>query len=214
MFTPPGESSATSSAFAGEFDIDIITPFSVAAMEIYTGSIVPPQFTVAPGIGPQTCGAVVIWSKEAERSPRRASPNAASPASQIAGLMENRQVFTAAQVDITARQDSARPVRPAYPDALYDAQVGGSVMVEFIVTMTGAVDPDRISIVSATHPAFVDAVKTALESAVYVPAMRGGYPVHQYLQHEFRFVPDAAPNRRKQEPPSGSRPGGSQAFRR
>lgn len=181
---------------SGEFDIDMITPFSVAAVEVYPGLIVPPQFTVAPGIGPRTCGAIVIWSKTGERAPRRVTPNA-NTASQIANLLDNRQIFTAAQVDITARQDSARPVRPVYPDALFDAQVSGSVMVEFIVTPSGVVDPDKISIVTATHPDFVDAVRAALESAAYAPAMRGGYAVHQLVQHEFQFVPDAGARRRK-----------------
>jgi hypothetical protein len=182
---------------AGEFDINIITPFSVAAVEVYPGLIVPPQFTVAPGIGPRTCGAVVIWSKTGERAPRRVAPNA-NTASQIASLLENRQIFTAAQVDIAARQDSMRPVRPIYPDALFDAQVSGAVTVEFIVTPNGVVDPDRISIVTATHPDFVTAVRLALESATYAPAMRGGYAVHQLVQHEFHFVPDAGARKRKE----------------
>jgi hypothetical protein len=180
---------------AGEFDIDALSPRSIEAFEVYTGSIVPPRFSVSPGIGPRTCGAIDIWSKVGQRRPRRPSPNAVSTASQIAKLVDERQIFTAAQVDITARQDSARPVKPMYPDALYEAQVGGSVMVEFIVTSTGEVDPDRISVVYATHPGFVDSVRRALEDAIYVPAVRGGYPVHQVVQHEFQFMPDT--NRRR-----------------
>ena len=46
--------------------------------------------------------------------------------------------------------------------------------------------------VFATHPGFVDPVRRALEDAMYVPAIRGGYPVHQVVQHEFQFVPDAS----------------------
>lgn len=180
---------------AGEFDIDLITPFSVAAVEVYTGSIVPPRFAVA--LGPRTCGVVVIWSKEGERRVRRPSQVTASAASEIAKLVDGRQIFTAAQVDVTARQDSARPIRPAYPDALYEAHITGAVMVEFIVTASGEVDPDRISIVYATHPGFVDAVRIALEDAVYAPAIRGGFPVYQVVQHEFQFVPDAASRRRR-----------------
>ena len=126
---------------------------------------------------------------------KRPPPNVSS-AAEIAKLVDNRQVFTAAQVDITARQDTAHPVRPMYPDALYDAQVSGSVMVEFIVTTSGEVDPDRISIVYATHPGFVEPVRRALEEARYMPAIRGGYPVFQYVQHEFQFVPDASRRRR------------------
>jgi hypothetical protein len=175
---------------AGEFDIDNLSPRSIEAFEVYTGSIVPPRFSVPPGIGPRTCGAVVLWSKEGQRRIRRPAPNGTSTASQIAKLVDDRQIFTAAQVDVTARQDSTKPIKPQYPDALYDAQVGGSVMVEFIVTATGEIDTDRISVVYATHPGFVDSVRRALEDAVYVPALRGGYPVHQVVQHEFQFVAD------------------------
>ena len=87
-------------------------------------------------------------------------------------------------------------MRPGYPDDLYDAQLGGSVMVEFIVTASGEVDPDRISVVFATHPGFVEPVRLALETAKYIPALRGNYPVHQYVQHEFHFVPDTTRRRR------------------
>lgn len=173
---------------AGEFDIDMVSARSIAAVEIYTGAIVPPQF-VTPLSRP--CGAIVIWSKEAPPLKRRPAPNVISSASEIARMVDNRQIFTAAQVDVTARQDSLRPVRPKYPDALFDAQITGSVMVEFIVTASGEVDVDRISIVNATHPDFVESVKLALEEARYAPAVRGGFAVHQLVQHEFQFVPDA-----------------------
>jgi TonB family protein len=181
---------------SGEFDIDAITPFSIEAFEVYTGSIVPPRFSVAPGIGPRTCGVVVIWSKEGQRRPKKPAANAKSLASEIAKLVDDRQIFTAAQVDISARQDSTRPVRPIYPDALYEAQIAGTVMVEFIVTASGEVDSERISVVFATHPALVESVKRALEDAVYVPGIRGGYPVHQVVLHEFKFVPDSSRRRR------------------
>lgn len=181
---------------AGEFDIDALSPRSIEAFEVYTGSIVPPRFAVAPGIGPRTCGVIVIWSREGQRAVKRPAPNSTSTAAQIARLVDERQIFTAAQVDITAKQDSTRPVKPTYPDALYDAQISGSVLVEFIVTESGEVDPDRISVVFATHPGFVDPVREALQSAVYVPAIRGGFPVHQVVQHEFVFIPDSSRRRK------------------
>jgi hypothetical protein len=181
---------------AGEFDIDALSPRSIAAFEVYTSQIIPPRFALAPGFGRRTCGAIVIWSREGERRMKRAAPGATSTAAQLAKLVDDRQIFTAAQVDVTARQDSTKPVRPMYPDALFDAQVSGSVMVEFIVTSTGEVDSDRISVVFTTHPGFVEPVRRALEDAVYVPAVRGGYPVHQVVQHEFQFVPEGAKRRR------------------
>lgn len=182
---------------AGEFDIDALSPRSIEAFEVYTGSTVPPRFAVSPGIGPRTCGVIIIWSREGERRPKRPSAKAVSTAAELARLVDDRQIFTAAQVDITAKQDSAHPVRPVYPEALYDAQVSGSVMAEFIVAATGEVDIERIAIVFASHPAFADAVRTALENAMYVPALRGGYPVHQVVQHEFVFVPDSSVRRRR-----------------
>ena len=36
---------------AGEFDIDNLSPRSIEAFEVYTGSIVPPRFSSPPGIG-------------------------------------------------------------------------------------------------------------------------------------------------------------------
>ena len=84
-----------------------------------------------------------------------------------------------------------------YPDALYDAQISGSVMVEFIVTASGQVDPDRISVVYTTHPGFVDSVREALENAVYQPAFRGNFPVHQLVLHEFQFVPTVDTRRKR-----------------
>lgn len=180
---------------SGEFDLDALVPNSIEAIEIYPGSTVPPRFAVSPGIGQRTCGAIVMWSREGQRrAPKRTTT--VSPAAELAALVDASQVFTAAQVDITARQDSTNPVRPVYPDALLDALVAGSVMAEFIVTPMGAIDPDRVSVVFATHPQFAEAVRAALETAVYVPAFRGGYPVHQVVQHEFRFVPDTARRKR------------------
>jgi hypothetical protein len=180
---------------AGEFDLDAIVPTSIEAMEIYSGSTVPPRFAVAPGIGPRTCGVIVMWSRQGQRQVPRRTTNV-SPAAEVAALVDARQVFTAAQVDVTARQDSTNPIRPVYPDALHDAMVAGSVMAEFIVTPMGSVDVERMSVVFSTHPQFAAAVRDALEAAAYVPAFRGGYPVHQVVQHEFRFVPDSARRRR------------------
>ena len=180
---------------SGEFDIDALSPRSIEAVEVYTGSIVPPRFSVAPGIGSRTCGTIVIWSREGELRPKKRT-STVSPAAEIAQMVDARHIFTAAQVDITARQDSTRPVRPMYPDALHNALISGSVMAEFIVDPLGQVIPETFSVVFTTHPGFTESVRLALTDAVYVPAIRGGFPVHQVVQHEFRFVPDSSRKRR------------------
>ena len=100
---------------SGEFDIDALSPRSIAAFEVYTGTIIPPRFALAPGIGPRTCGAIVIWSREGERRARKVCAGPVSTASQIAKLVDDRQIFTAAQVDITAKQDCGAPRQAGIP---------------------------------------------------------------------------------------------------
>ncbi len=190
---------------AGEFDLDALSPRSIEAMEVYPGSTVPPRFAVSPGIGQRTCGVIVLWSREGQR-PVRKRTSSVSPAAELASLVDDRQIYTAAQVDVTAHQDSSRTVRPIYPDELLDNEISGTVMVEFIVDPTGQVDTDRLSVVFATHPEFVRAVREALENAIYIPAVKDGNPVHQLVQHEFRFIPDTAQIGKRQSSRDGTGP--------
>src|SRR5688572_1958931 len=60
---------------AGEFDIDNLSPRSIEAFEVYTGTIVPPRFSASPGIGPRTCGAIVIWKASIDRGDRLSMSN-------------------------------------------------------------------------------------------------------------------------------------------
>ncbi|HWP03092.1 MAG TPA: carboxypeptidase regulatory-like domain-containing protein [Gemmatimonadaceae bacterium] len=180
---------------AGEFDLDAISPRSLEAMEVYAGlAMAPPQFRVSPAIA-SACGTVLLWSREGELRPRKPKASKLSPAASLASLVESKQVFTASEVDRPAQQDTARPVRPIYPDALYDAGIGGLVLAEFVVDSDGSVNMDSFSVILATHPAFADAVQRALAEAVYMPAIKKGYPVQQVVQHEFRFVPDSTARR-------------------
>lgn len=182
---------------AGEFDLDALSPRSIEAIEIYAGSgTIPAQFHVSSAITSQ-CGTIVIWSREGQRSPpKRKAATDVSPASALAKLVEAQQAFTAAEVDVAARIDSARVIVPLYPDNLHEEGIPGSVMAEFVVGASGQVDPESFSVVFSSHPAFTDAVLRALSDAVYVPAVRKGYPVPQVVQHEFKFIPDSARKKR------------------
>lgn len=179
---------------AGEFDIDIISPNSVEAVEVYPSSgNAPPQFRVNASIA-SACGTVLVWTREGERRrPRRNT----STAYALARAVEDKQIFTANEVDIAAREDSANPVRPVYPDKLHDDGIAGSVLAEFVVEASGEVNPQTLSVVFASHPAFAEAVQDALREAMYSPAVRQGYPVRQVVQHEFKFVPDTGSGRKK-----------------
>lgn len=172
---------------AGEFDLDAISPYSIEAMEVYSGTgNAPPQYRVNSAIS-SACGTILIWSREGpKKQPRRNT----SAAAALARMVENKQIFTATEVDVAAREDSAHLVRPVYPDALHEGGVSGSVLAEFVVEESGQVNIEMMSIVFASHPSFAGAVQEALREAIYIPAIRQGYPVRQVVQHEFKFVPD------------------------
>lgn len=172
---------------AGEFDLDALSPNSIEAVEIYP-SQGPMQFTVSSVIAP-ACGTILVWSREGQKKQPRRNTSAAYA---LARAVEDKQIFTANEVDIAAREDSANPVRPRYPDQLHDDGVSGSVLAEFVVEASGEVNPITLSVVFASHPLFAESVQEALREAIYSPAVRQGYPVRQVVQHEFRFVPDTS----------------------
>jgi hypothetical protein len=175
---------------AGEFDLDALSPRSIEAMEIYSGTAtVPTQFMSSRSIA-SACGTIVVWSREGELRQRR-RPAGLSAAAVLAQMVDSQKVYTAKEVDVAARPDSTKPVRPLYPDALHDGGIPGSVMAEFVVDPTGEIDVETFSVVFSSHPAFSEAVQRALKDASYIPAMRQGYPVAQVVQHEFKFVPEA-----------------------
>lgn len=179
---------------AGEFDLDALSPRSIEAMEIYTGTNnTPAQYAASPG-AMRGCGTILIWSREG--TPRRKANTDSSAASSLAKLVDARQVFTASQVDVAARQDSAHSVKPIYPDALHDARISGTVLAEFVVDPIGQVAPTTLSVVFASHPDFAQAVRDALAEATYFPAMRQGVPVFQVVHREFKFIPDSTRRRR------------------
>jgi hypothetical protein len=179
---------------AGEFDIDNVPSRSIEAMEIYTGiAALPSEFTAGPTTN-TSCGTIVIWSRQGEPRSRKRNKGE-SPAAEIQRLVESMQVFTAAQVDRSARVDSARQVIPIYPHDLFRTATEGEVLVEFVVEADGTVDMDSYNIVWATHPAFGDSVRRAVRESAWIPGIKQGRAVRQVLQQPFRFIPDSSVRR-------------------
>jgi protein TonB len=77
---------------------------------------------------------------------------------------------------------------PNYPGALRTAGVEGSVVVTFVVGPDGRAEPHSITIVSATHPLFAEAVRQWLTRTRYMPAEIGGRRVRQLVQQEVAFA--------------------------
>jgi len=171
-------------ATAGEFDLDALDPYIIEAIEVYLGvATVPPEFRWVRGGG--SCGAIVIWTGFEER--RRKARRAAAPPAELTKQVEERQLFTADQVDQVARADSSSAVRPAYPDSLFRERVTGQVLVEFVVDTTGIVILESISAISTSHVLFTDAVRRALQNARFHPAMLAGQRVRQLVQLPVKF---------------------------
>jgi protein TonB len=80
-----------------------------------------------------------------------------------------------------------RPLEPRYPDALKSVGVQGTVLMHFIVSADGRVEPGSIEVVSSPHKLFSDAVRQALLSARFRPAEAGGTKVRQLVEQSFTF---------------------------
>jgi hypothetical protein len=181
--------------FAGEFDLDALSPRSLEGIEIYSGpSSVPTEFLGTRSIS-SSCGTIVLWSREGvQRAKRRKGISAAA---EIAQLVDRKNIFTADQVDVPAHQDSSKKLVPIYPDSMYEHGISGTVIAEFVVDITGEVDVDSYNVVATTHPLFAESVRRVLKEAQFAPAIKQGHPVMQVVHQPFYFVPDTLLARRK-----------------
>lgn len=99
----------------------------------------------------------------------------------------NTGVFTHGTVERTAMPLPGNGA-PDYPRHLRTAGVEGSVVVTFVVDVTGRADAGSITIVAATHPSFADAVRQWLRRTRYAPAEINREPVRQLVQQEVGFT--------------------------
>jgi TonB family protein len=180
-------------ATAAEFDLDALDPYIIEAIEVYLGvATVPPEFRWVRGGG--SCGAIVIWTGFEER--RRKERRAAQATAELAKQVNDRLLFTADQVEVTAQPERGSTIKPAYPDSLFRQSVTGQVLVEFVVDTAGAVVPESISSISSTHPLFTDAVRRALRDTRFHPATIGDRRVRQLVQLPVKFeIPVEAANK-------------------
>ena len=186
-------------ASAGYFDVDNLTPGSLAGIEVYLGpATVPPELQWV--LGKSSCGVIALWTQVPEAGPRRRGP--VITAQELAALISGMKLFTADQVDSPAVPDSASPVSPVYPDSLFRSGVTGRVVVEFVVDTMGVPNMDTFGVVAATEPLFGEAVRRAVSGARFSPAVRGGIRVRQLIQLPVTFsIPETG---RVGAPPSAS----------
>jgi len=86
---------------------------------------------------------------------------------------------------VVARPDNPKP---EYPSALRASHLEGEVVVQFVVDVTGRVEPSSIVIVRGTHPLFAESVRRWLARTRYSPAEFRGGPVRQLVQQVIGFT--------------------------
>lgn len=182
---------------AAEVDIDSWDPRSFDGIEVYSGPAgVPVEFQRNSRIS-SSCGTIILWSRMAEPREARRRKGEPTPAARIATLLEEGKAFIPADVDAPATPDSSNLVRPVYPDSLFEAAIGGSVIAEVVVDARGEPIMNTFSAVTTTHRAFVEPVRRAIREQRFTPAVRNGSVVQQVLQLPFEFVPDSTARRRR-----------------
>jgi TonB family protein len=169
---------------AGDVDIDSFSPSSLEGIELYLGSTNAPSRYQAMR-GKSECGTILLWSRGTDTEPKPAS-RGVTP-TQLESLIASLSVFTSDEVDTTAALDSAVTPPVAYPPSMRAAGINGLVVAEFVVDTAGGVEPDNLGIVEATDPLFADAVRDALRTAVFRPAVRKGRVVRQLVRQPFEF---------------------------
>jgi TonB family protein len=107
---------------------------------------------------------------------------------ELEALIASLGVFTADQVERPAMLDSASLPAIAYPPALRAAGTSGVVVAEFVVDSAGQMEAEYFGAVSATDPLFTAAVREALKSARFQPAVRRGRAVRQIVRLPFEFT--------------------------
>lgn len=177
---------------AGEIDLNLLDPRSFLGVEIYSGvATTPPEFSMSELTG-RNGGVIVVWTREGRALPRRARRGARSPAEVVAELIEAKEVRTADAVDRPAHIDPSNALEPLYPDSLYKMGIAGSATMEFVIEPDGQLALGTLSIVSASHPAFGKAVRDALLSVRFIPAVVQDRNVAQVVMLTVRFEPNAS----------------------
>ena len=78
-------------------------------------------------------------------------------------------------------------IGPVFPEALRARAVEGTVLAMVVVNADGTTDLPPFKVLKSDHPLFTEAVKNALATARFAPAIVNGKPVRQLWQLPFEF---------------------------
>lgn len=170
---------------AGEVDLDAFPVSTLHGAELYLGSTTAPiDYTAQQNRS--SCGTILLWSRgrdtEVAQRPARRSLD-------LDSLVASLAVYTADQVDVRAELRSHEQLNSAYPPELFAMGASGTVVAEFVVDATGRLERNTFAVVSTTHQLLSAAVARALAESAFVPAVKDGKPVRQFVRQRFDFGP-------------------------
>jgi len=172
---------------AGEVDLDAFPLNTLHGVEMYLGGTnAPIEYTAQNNRS--SCGSILLWSRGRDTDGDRRSSNSVV---DLERLVSSMSVYTAEQVDTRAELKTLDRLQAAYPPELYANRISGSLTAEFVVGATGRVERETFSVLSTTHPLLVQAVGAALLESAFVPAVKDGRPVRQYVRQRFDYGPQA-----------------------
>ncbi len=96
------------------------------------------------------------------------------------------ETFLEAQVDDPPQLISAGP--QLFPPAMRAAGIPGKVTMQFVVDVTGHVEPGSLKVLSSSHPAFVEPTKQMLLKSLFKPGKVHGEAVRVLVQQVINFT--------------------------
>jgi TonB family protein len=178
---------------AGPFDFESLEAESIEGIEVYGGvASTPPELTGPHG--GSLCGVIAIWGRQFLPSTRQSRTpkltDATLAASRVRALVVANIAYATDAVDTQATLESGS-FTPRYPEGLVDQRATASVRVEFVVDSAGAILWDTYSVIATTDARFNGAVRDALLSSRFSPAVRASRHVAQVVQVPVDFLPPA-----------------------
>lgn len=152
------------------------TPVGLPTAPVTVPIEIPPVDPAAPVIDGST-----DWLRE---SVRRSLTSGGDTSGQGAESRPGRGVIAIAERGALALAGNPRP---RYPEVLRAAALEGTVLAEFVVDRSGAIEMATVQIIASDHPLFERAVRDILPHLRFLPAEAGGRKVRQLVRQPFEF---------------------------
>ena len=153
------------------------------------------RFARARATGYILVGGAAIAAACAVHTPDQVTGPEQSTAQRAVAAANTNQTYFSFQVD---KQVEMAPgnAAPHYPDSLRFANVGGEVIAQFVVGVDSVADMSTFKVIKSTDPRFTEAVRNAIATYRFTPALIKNTPVKQLVQQPFQFALSSAPTNR------------------